>query len=573
MARVPTGAPVSYRINARDLRDMGIEASTLPDVFMPPVLERRQLIEGRAGSRDLGAHYDEWALSLACEIRGSTHNDVVNKIDQLKNWIDLTQHYIDEYLVNRHDIPALRFEIAGHKYPYTTGTVSVTNGSKIVTGSSTKWSKYLAPSAQFTVQGDETLYVIDAVNGDTEIILHSAISRTTDSGLTYEAETKRKLLVNYDGNSSISSPTHAHFVHEIFDLSIGFTSTYPFFIGPKKVFSKQNPSAGEFIELEGVGNAAFSNFMLQLVGSSDNPRVVAAEHSFVANFNGSTNARNILNNDHGPAVETITGYRATRQGMGIIFSGAGDYLEYTSLASNSKAFSFFVRLYPQFAYDGAGGDRTVFEYRYGANDNVRVWYDQSEQKWTFTWTGDSNVTTLVSSAQTFASGVEIELYGSISTTLYDNSTYYGLLYVNGIQEDTETGSAPTEMTANLSNLIVGNINAHDENCNCIIDELATWITPLSIDELKKMRFMEECLLNINGMWEYTSTLDDGDILFLNGRTGITELYDASQNAREHAGASSKGRIPSIRGDKDQKQWMYLPSAMGEFRLSYSPHWR
>lgn len=573
MARVPTEAPISYRINARDLRDMGIEASTIPDLLMPPVLERRQIIEGRSGSRDLGGYYDEWALSLACEVRGSTHNDVVNKIDQLKNWIDLTQHYIDEYLVNRHDAPTLRFEIAGHKFPYDTGTVSITNGSKIVTGSSTKWSKYLTPSSQFTVQGDETLYIIDAVNGDTEIVLHTAISRTTDSGLTYESETKRKLLVNYNGNSSISSPTHAHFVHEIFDLSIGFTSTYPFFVGPKKEFSKQNPSAGEFIELEGVGNAAFSNFLLQLVGSSDNPRVVAAEHSFVCNFNGTTRARNILNSDHDPAVETITGYRATRQGMGIIFSGGGDYLEYTSLPSNPRAFSFFVRLYPQFAYDGSGGDRTVFEYRYGANDLVRIWYDQSEQKWTFTWIGNSNTTTLVSSAQTFASGVEIELYGSISTSLYDDSTYYGLLYVNGIQEDTETSSAPTEMTSNLSNLIVGSNNAHNQNCNCIIDELGIWITPLSVDELKRMRFMDEWLLNINGMWEYTNTIDDGDILFLNGRTGTTELYDASQNAREHASHYSSGRIPSIRGDKDKKQWIYLPSEMAEFRLSYSPHWR
>ncbi len=573
MARVPTGAPISYRINARDLRDMGIEANTIPDVLMPPVLERRQLIEGRAGSRDLGGYYDEWALSLACEIRGSTHNDVVNKIDQLKNWIDLTQHYIDEYLVNRHDVPALRFEIAGHKHPYDTGTVGVTNGSKIVTGSSTKWSKYLTPSSQFTVQGDETRYTIDAINGDTEIVLSANISRTTASSLTYEAETKRKLLVNYNGNSSISSPTHAHFVHEIFDLSIGFTSTYPFFVGPKKVFSKQNPSSGEFIELEGVGNAAFSNFMLQLVGSSSNPRVVAAEHSFVCNFNGTTKARNILNNDHDPATETITGYRATRQGMGIIFSGTSDYLEYTSLESNPKAFSFFVRLYPQFAYDGAGGDRTVFEYRYGANDNVRVWYDQSEQKWTVTWTGNSNTTTLVSSAQTFASDIEIELCGSISTSLYDDSTYYGLFYINGMQEDTETSIAPTEMTANLSNLIVGNNNAHNQNSNCIIDELATWITPLSIDELKKMRFMEDWLLNINGMWEYRTDIDDGDVLFLNGRTGVTEIYDASQNAREHASAYSSGRIPSIRGNEDQKQWIYLPSAMAEFRLSYMPHWR
>jgi len=573
MARVPTNASVSYKINARDLRDMGIEASAIPDVFMPPVLERRQLIAGRAGSRDLGGYYDEWSLSLACEVRGSSHNDVINKIDSLKNWIDLTQHYVDEYLVNRHDVPTLRFEIAGHKYPYTTGTVTVTNGSKIVTGSSTKWSKYLTSSAQFKVQGDETLYIIDAVNSDTEIVLSATISRATSGSLTYEAETKRALLVNYDGNSSISSPTHAHFVHEVFNLSIGFTSTYPFFVGPKKEFSKQNPSAGEFIELEGVGNAAFSNFLLQLIGSSDNPRVVAAEHSFVCSFNGDTESRNILNNAHSPATETITGYRATRQGMGIIFSGAGDHLEYTSLESNGKAFSFFIRLYPQFAYDGSGGDRTVFEYRLNANNSVRVWYDQSEQKWTFTWTGASDVTTLVSSAQTFATDVEIELYGSISTSLYDSSTYYGLLYVNGIQEDTETGSAPTEMSSNLTNLIVGSNNANDENCNCIVDELATWITPLSVDELKRMRLMDEWLLNINGMWEYTSTLDDGDVLFLNGRTGITELYDASQNAREHAGASSKGRIPSIRGDKDQKQWIYLPSSMAEFRLSYQSHWR
>lgn len=67
---------------------------------------------------------------------------------------------------------------------YTTGTVSVTNASREVTGAGTTWDADFV-GRFFEVQGDDTVYQIVGRNSSTQIQLSERVMRTTGSSLTY----------------------------------------------------------------------------------------------------------------------------------------------------------------------------------------------------------------------------------------------------------------------------------------------------------------------------------------------------------------------------------------------------
>ena len=69
---------------------------------------------------------------------------------------------------------------------YSTGTVTATNGSKVVTGSGTSWSTNLDAGMLFQA-GSERLYVIASVDSNTQITLRDAYEGTTGAGKTYTA--------------------------------------------------------------------------------------------------------------------------------------------------------------------------------------------------------------------------------------------------------------------------------------------------------------------------------------------------------------------------------------------------
>ena len=68
---------------------------------------------------------------------------------------------------------------------YKIGTVSVTNGSQIVTGLGTLWLANLVAGALFTIPGDNVTYEVATVDSDTQVTLNANYAGTTDSGLTY----------------------------------------------------------------------------------------------------------------------------------------------------------------------------------------------------------------------------------------------------------------------------------------------------------------------------------------------------------------------------------------------------
>jgi len=72
---------------------------------------------------------------------------------------------------------------------YTAGTVAVTNGSAVVTGTSTSWSTKVSAGDLFSIKNSGIYYVVSSVDSDTQITLAANYGGTTGSGLLYAATT------------------------------------------------------------------------------------------------------------------------------------------------------------------------------------------------------------------------------------------------------------------------------------------------------------------------------------------------------------------------------------------------
>ncbi len=335
---VPINAPVSVRIENKDLRTLALELTAYPsELLFPPVRQRHVSIAGRPGSYSLGDIFDDWNFSLNFALHGTSHKDAMKKLDEFKRWIDLAQHYSAEWLVGQRSIKALKFEMAGHRYYYTEGSVSVTNGSATITGSSTYWLSYAKPGVEFTVQDDptpgpKTRYIIKSVESDTSLTLTANIARANGSSLTYEIERRRYLLVNYNGTSSISQLARGHFKDYQYNISVSFKSNYPFWVGDEFEITQSSVSAGTFLKLRGVGTSAH-NPLYQIVGAASSPKIIASDFSFNARFWGNVKYRDIENlTDKDAATFTYNQqFISAQYNQGVSFrrlAGASNYLRF-----------------------------------------------------------------------------------------------------------------------------------------------------------------------------------------------------------------------------------------------------
>jgi len=85
---------------------------------------------------------------------------------------------------------------------YSTGTVSVTKGSNIVTGASTVWLTNLTLDHQLKI--GKYVYSIKSIDTDTQVTLTSKVFDTTDSGLAYfSAKFKKNIQIQ---NIIIAAP-------------------------------------------------------------------------------------------------------------------------------------------------------------------------------------------------------------------------------------------------------------------------------------------------------------------------------------------------------------------------------
>lgn len=67
---------------------------------------------------------------------------------------------------------------------YSTGTISVTNGSRTVTGSGTTWNT-LVDAGMLMQRGNERVYVIESIDSTTQVTLRDAYEGATGAGASY----------------------------------------------------------------------------------------------------------------------------------------------------------------------------------------------------------------------------------------------------------------------------------------------------------------------------------------------------------------------------------------------------
>jgi hypothetical protein len=68
---------------------------------------------------------------------------------------------------------------------YTTGTISVTTGAQLVTGSDTKWKNVVKQGDMLVVSDNSSIYEVAYVTSDTELYLSMPYAQLSESGATY----------------------------------------------------------------------------------------------------------------------------------------------------------------------------------------------------------------------------------------------------------------------------------------------------------------------------------------------------------------------------------------------------
>jgi hypothetical protein len=83
---------------------------------------------------------------------------------------------------------------------YTTGTVTLTNGSKLVTGAGTAWLANV-DAGMLLRRGSERVYVVESVDSDTQITLEDAYEGATGAGIVYGLTPVRTANTPYESSS------------------------------------------------------------------------------------------------------------------------------------------------------------------------------------------------------------------------------------------------------------------------------------------------------------------------------------------------------------------------------------
>ena len=482
---VPINAPVSVRIEQKDIREFAMELTSYPsELLFPPVRTRHVSIAGRHGQYSLGDIFDDWNFSLNFAIHGTSHIDTLAKLDEFKRWIDIAQHYSAEWLVGQRSVKALKFEMAGHRYWYTEGTISVTNGSATITGTSTYWLSYAKPGVEFTVQDDPstgTRYIVKSVESNTSLTLTTTIARANASGLTYELERRRYLLVNYNGTSSISQMTGGHFKDYQYNISVSFKSNYPFWIGDEFEITQSSVSAGTFLKLRGVGTSAH-NPMYQIVGAASSPKIIASDFSFNARFWGNAKYRDIENlNDKDEATFSYDQqFINAKYNQGVSFrrlAGASNYLRFHAsidettpsavitdrFNANQGMISLIFK--PYFNYNSIIDDE---HYLFYISANYFLKYDRSASRFKCRFGHSSDIVLL---CPDFDAGDFLNI--TIGWNDGDNALFARLRNLTGTTSSNTFSIAITG--ANPSQYIyIGNDSSLKKPCNGILDDVSIY---------------------------------------------------------------------------------------------------
>ena len=96
---------------------------------------------------------------------------------------------------------------------YSTGTVSINNGSATVTGSGTLWASNVSAADSFTIAGDGVMYDVASVDSDTQITLSVNYAGVTASGAVYAIGTSFTVPDNFPEMSQDRKSTRLNSSH------------------------------------------------------------------------------------------------------------------------------------------------------------------------------------------------------------------------------------------------------------------------------------------------------------------------------------------------------------------------
>lgn len=600
---VPIGARPSIKIGSIDLRSFGFELTSYPNFFLPSITERRITLDNRSGFIDMGSVYNERRFSISGQIRGRTLQDLNNKIDALKNFIDTSQFYQNEFIVNQESIRALPLEFSGNRIYYNEGTVTVTDTSATVTGSGTSFLSYVKPDVEFNVQDVSTRYFVEHVVSDTELTLSSAFSGTTASSQLYRVERRRYLLVNFSGESDmsaiadrgftveskvVSDITETNLASNIVNVTIGFYAK-PFWIGDIFEHEETTVASNTFIELKGIGNTAFFP-SIHITGAATAPSITTAKYAFLANFNGNLKSTDVDNSEIVGSYTVGTElYKSTNSGLGANV-GTSDTLFFNGVRINPDQITMIIRFRPNVASASLGADKSLLNLFTSTSSNTDGWlveFVDTNKLWRVEPTGSSSTDTsyLVSDtdAATFNADEEIELafwYNDSGVKdEKDGTTYYAKLFVNGQIVGTSTAVGSPNPTQNLVDLIIGGdflssgpVTAQNQ-IDAIFDMVAIFNKSLSDEEIRKIFADNEPLLNTNQKIASLTTYAANDVLVLDKDMNAS-FYDSSENIYINEKTSITGNHLILRGDARERDIILAKTSSGtinKLKILYRPY--
>ena len=584
---VPIGAKTSVSLNGIDLRSFGFELTQLPDLAMPSIRQRNVTIDGRSGSIPMGDLYQNWNFSIG-QLVGLNLEDAMKKKDNLLKWIDIEQNNLTKFVIGDKEYLGLNFQINGAPLYYSDKTVSVTNGSAEITGVSTSFTNYVSPGATFEVFGDDNIYTVQSITDDDTLHTLENISRSNGSGLAYRIERKRYLVVNYNGSSSITPAFQTGILSEAapgqdknvaFNLSIGFYSVYPYWIGD--IFehtssSLDSTTTGNIIKIKGLGNAPVSpKYVFE--GTANSPEITSGDFAFHAKFDATQQARDNRNKtiiDPTTSISTPV-YKSFRDGFGLQTQNAAS--TYTLKSKTLEEGSFVCRIDPSslgsnfqevFKWDKNGSSATNYVSLNVKNTEIVVNYAPN-----------GSGTTLIQKTGlngfTNSSYAEISCWWDFSGRVdkKDDVTYYSKLFLNGEIVATESDE-PTSYSQFLSDV---SISASTNGTDVVIGELALFNKALSDEKIRSLYYSTEAIVNNNKTLTYSSSVDTNDILIYDSMTGDAEFYKQSAGTKINVMSNVSGNAPVLLGDDIDESANLLidqsSASISKLHVIYRPHFR
>ena len=601
--KTPIAGRPSVRINGVPLEAYGFMLTEMPNLFLPPIRERLITLDNQSGSLDMGAVYDNWSFTMTGVLMGLTHEDLVKKSAILRRWLDIQQHRQSEFLINQTSVRGIMFELSGQTLWYSDGTVT-TDGTQLITGSGTRFLSYIKPGSRFEVEGDTTQYGVQNVQSDTILYLTANIARANASGLKYRVERKKFLIVNYNGESTVSSFAPQGFLSQskigsayttqasnIMNITLGFRTPYPAWVGDWFEYVGTSIVSSTFTEVNGIGTGMVIP-RIQVRGAANTPKIVEATYGFLCNFNGTLDGTDVQKN-------TVTGsytvggpgtYQDVNRGLGAYVELASpDTLFFDNVLVNKDQFSFVCRFRPQTASASMGANGYVFDLISNTTTKANgfsVRFDFANDTWSFERLKTSTpvVITTANNVARFNADEEIEVSGSFNSSGMvdpkDGITYYMKLLFNGEVVATQT-TATTAPDVNLVDLFVGSkylsvgAPTGDTQFNAVFSELAFFNVSLSDEELRSIFTHQEYLVNTNSVVNIGFNLAANDVADLDPSFNH-RLYDVSDNLVSNAATSITGYPLVIRGTERERCVLFFTTSsgtIGTFKAGYRPIFR